>query len=91
MNKIANELLKIANELTANDDMLSKLHAYCKNAISNYEAFEDLALDKINDLRCSLQYASPELYDKMADAIEEYCDDNDIENNFDVEDVFWAD
>jgi len=92
MNKLAMRIERIAKVLESNDSGIYKiLRNYCRKVIDNYDDFEDLALDKINDLRCSLQYASPELYDKMADAVEEYCDDHDIENEFDVEDVFWAD
>lgn len=91
MNKLAKRLERIAKILEANDSGIYKtLRDYCRNAIPNYDALEDLALDKIDGLRCSLEYASPELYDKMSEAIEEYCDDNDIENSFDVEEVFWA-
>lgn len=46
-----------------------------------------VALDKIDRMRCSLEYAAPDLYEEMYDIVEEWCDDNGVTNNFEMEDL----
>ena len=38
--------------------------------------------------RCSLYIANHRLFTKIDDLVEEFCIDNEIENDFDTEDVF---
>ena len=38
--------------------------------------------------RCNLHSANYRLYTKIDDLVEEFCIDNEIENDFDTEDVF---
>ncbi len=61
--------------------------------ISNIEDFEmryDLALKRINQIRCSLSFADSSLYDEIVDKVMEWRNDNDIqdENLEDIEEIF---
>ena len=70
--------------------MEKELFDYCKSVIEDFEHLEKIALRKIDRMRCPLSSACPELYDAMSDAIDEYCEDHEIENDFDPEEIFFA-
>ena len=71
--------------------MESTLLNYCRENIEDFAIMESLALKAIDKMRCPLSMAFPPLYDAMSEAVENYCIDNDLENDFDIEDIFWAD
>jgi len=71
--------------------MLHTLYNHCKSVISCFEEHESIALDKINRMRCPLSFADSELYERMEEAISEYCEENGLNaEDFDTEEVFWA-
>jgi hypothetical protein len=63
------------------------LQEYLKSVIWDYELRAELALNNMNRMRCSLEYADPELYEEMYDIVEEWCDDNGVTNDFDMEEL----
>ena len=63
------------------------LQEYLKSVIWDFELRAELAMNKMNRMRCSLEYAAPDLYEEMYDIVEEWCDDNGVTNNFDMEDL----
>lgn len=62
---------------------------------NNVEFFEErlqLALNKMERMRCSLRFADSELFDAISDAIDEWCDDNEVNNeDWDYEDIIEGD
>lgn len=66
------------------------LYDYCAANIEDFAHEEAHALRIMDRDRCPLSYANPRLYYAIQDAIDDYCADNEIENDFDPEDVFWA-
>jgi hypothetical protein len=63
------------------------LQEYLKSMIWDYELRAELAMNKMNRMRCSLEYADPDLYEEMYDIVEEWCDDNGVTNNFEMEEL----
>lgn len=63
------------------------LQEYLKSVIWDFELRSELALNNMNRMRCSLEYADPNLYEEMYDVVEEWCDDNGVINNFEMEDL----
>lgn len=61
------------------------LQEYLKSVIWDFELRAELALNNMNRMRCSLEYADPNLYEEMYSIVEEWCDDNGVTNNFDME------
>lgn len=66
------------------------LYNYCAANIEGFKEMEGRALSRIDNMRCRLCDASPELFKEMEGAIERYCEDERIEDTFDVEEVFWS-
>ena len=70
-----------------------QLLQYCKEHIEDWDVLESRALKKIDNWRCPLQMAAPELAAEMEEKIAEYLEDNEIDDDgfyIDVDDVFWA-
>lgn len=65
------------------------LQEYLKSMIWDFGLRAELALNNMYRMRCSLEYADPELYEEMYDIVEEWCEDNEVENNFDLEELLW--
>ena len=74
---------------------------YVKRALEDYEYEIKVAIKRMDRQRCGLDYASPEIYGIVMDAIDEYATDNegytDGNNEIDtyelfgkdIEDIFW--
>lgn len=67
--------------------MKAKLIDYLHSNIDDFEERADLALSRIGRMRCSLEYADPALAYEMSDLVEEWCEENEVENNFDLEEL----
>lgn len=67
--------------------MKTKLIDYLRSNIDDFDERADLALSVIGRNRCSLEYADPALAYEMSDLVEEWCEDNEVENNFDLEEL----
>lgn len=52
--------------------------AYVRNNVEFYEERLQMALNKMERMRCPLQMADESLYDEIVDAIEDWCDDNEV-------------
>ena len=52
--------------------------AYVRNNVEFFEERLQLALNKMDRMRCPLQMADEELYNDIINAIEEWCDDNEV-------------
>lgn len=63
------------------------LQEYLKSMIWDYELRAELAMNKMNRMRCSLEYADPDLYEEMYDIVEEWCEENGVTNNFEMEEL----
>ena len=75
---------------------LKEIAAYCADHIEDYEVRVQLALNRIDRMRCPLDMAAPDLFQEMYDAIADWCDDNDIsyddwddDSRIDPEDVLF--
>lgn len=71
---------------------------YVADALSDYDAEISIALDNMEEYRCSLSSASDTIEGVIEDAIRDYCYDNDIdyyefdvyyEFEKDIEDIFF--
>ena len=52
--------------------------AYVRNNVEFFEERLQLALNKMDRMRCPLHMADEELYNDIVNAIEEWCDDNEV-------------
>lgn len=69
-----------------------ELAAYVRNNVEFFEERLQLALNKMERMRCSLRFADSELFDAISDAIDEWCDDNEVNNeDWDYEDIIEGD
>lgn len=73
-------------------DKLKEIARYCAANIEDYEPRVQVAIGLIDRMRCPLSQADPSLYDSMQSCTEEWAEENDVEldEDFDVEDVLWA-
>lgn len=55
-----------------------EIAAYVRNNVEFFEDRLQLALNKIDRMRCPLHMADKELYNDIINAIEEWCDDNEV-------------
>lgn len=76
----------------------NKLLNYVADALSDFDAQINVALQFMAKHRCSLSSANCTIVDVIEDAIRDYCDDNDIdyyefdtyaEFEKDIEDIFF--
>lgn len=67
--------------------MKAKLIDYLHSTIDDFEERASLALSRIGRMRCSLEYADPALAYEMSDLVEEWCEENEVENDFDLEEL----
>lgn len=65
-----------------------EIAAYVRNNVEFFEERLQLALNKMERMRCPLSFADQELYDDITNAIEEWCDDNEVSVEFDED---WTD
>ena len=57
---------------------IKELAAYVRNNVEFFEERLQLALNKMDRLRCPLSFADEELYNDIVNAIEDWCDDNEV-------------
>lgn len=60
-------------------DNLKEIAAYVRNNVEFYEERLQLALNRMDHMRCPLSFADPELYDDISNAAEEWCWDNEVD------------
>lgn len=71
---------------------VKEIAAYVRNNVEFFEERLQLALNKMERMRCSLRIADSELFDAISDAIDEWCDDNEVNNeDWDYEDIIEGD
>lgn len=70
-----------------------EIAAYVRNNVEFFEERLQLALDKMERMRCPLSMADSSLYDEIVDAISDWCFDNDIDVDYfdDWEDLIEGD
>lgn len=73
--------------------MLKEIAAYCRNNIEDFEERVQLALKKMDRMRCPLRMADGELFDEMTDTICEWCEDNGYSVDFfeDLDEIIEGD
>lgn len=60
-------------------DKKKEIAAFVRNNIEDYEERLQLALKRMDRMRCPMRMADDGLYDEMCDAVEDWCEDNDID------------
>lgn len=61
---------------------IKEIAAYVRNNVEFYEERLQLALNKMDHMRCSLRFADSELFEKIVDVVSEWCDDNEVSLDF---------
>jgi len=59
-----------------------EIAAYVRNNVEFFEERLQLALNKMERLRCSLRFADAELFDAIADKVSEWCSDNEVDVDY---------
>ena len=73
-----------------------EIAAYVRNNVDSYEERLQSALNKMDHMREPLRVADWELYDEIVSAIEEWCDDEEVdfyELDLDevIDEIIWSD
>ena len=69
-----------------------EIAAYVRNNVEFFEERLQLALNKMDRMRCPLSFADEELYDDISNAIDDWCWDNEVKNeDWDYEDLIEGD
>ena len=63
-------------------EQLKEIAAYVSSHVESYEDRLRLALDKMDKMRCSLRFTDFELFEDIVNAVEEWCDDNEVSIDF---------
>lgn len=69
--------------------------AYVRNNVEDFEVRLQLALKRMDRMRCPFRMADGMLYDEIVDAIEEWCDDNEVSLEYDedwdeiLDEIVW--
>ena len=69
--------------------------AFVRHNIEDFEVRLQLALKRMDRMRCPLSMADGMLYDEIVDAIEEWCDDNEVSLEYDedfneiINEIIW--
>ena len=69
------------------EQRFKEIAAYVRNNVEFYEERLQLALNKMDRMRCSLRFADNELFERIVDSVREWCDDRGIDVN-DFEESF---
>ena len=59
-----------------------EIAAYVRNNVEFFEERLQLALSKMERMRCSLRFADSELFDAISDAVDEWCNDHEVDIDF---------
>lgn len=71
---------------------IKEIAAYVRNNVEFYEDRLQLALNKMDRMRCPLSFADQELYDDISNAIEDWCWDHEVDNeDWDYDDLIEGD
>lgn len=57
---------------------IAQIEAYCRKNIEDYEPMCQIALNRIDKMRCPLDMAMPELASEIDGQIEEWAEDNEL-------------
>lgn len=69
--------------------------AFVRNNVEDFEVRLQLALKRMDRMRCPLSMADGMLYDEIIDAVEEWCDDNEVSLEYDedwdeiIDEIIW--
>ena len=69
--------------------------AFVRNDIEDFEVRLQLALKRMDRMRCPLSMADGMLYDEICDSVEEWCDDNGFSLEYDedfndiINEIIW--
>ena len=70
------------------DKVKECIRAHIESSIEDFDERLGLAYSAIGRMRYSLQVADSQLYSEIEDKIQEYCEEYDIPNFYDVEDFY---
>lgn len=69
-----------------------EIAAFVRNNVEFFEERLQMALNKMERMRCPLSFADQELYDDISNAIDDWCWDNEVDNDdWDYEDLIEGD
>ena len=68
-----------------------EIAAYVRNNVEFFEDRLQMALNKMDRMRCPLSFADQELYDDISNAIDDWCLDNEVDNDLDYDDLIEGD
>lgn len=69
-----------------------ELAAYVRNNVEFFEERLQLALNKMDRMRCPMRMADGILFDEICGAIDDWCYDNDVDgSDWDCEDMIGGD
>ena len=69
-----------------------EIAAYVRNNVEFFEERLQMALNKMERMRCPLSFADQELYDDISNAIDDWCWDNEVDNeDLDYDDLIEGD
>lgn len=72
-----------------------EIAAFVRNNVEDFEVRLQLALKRMDRMRCPFRMADGMLYDEIVDAIEEWCDDNEVSLEYDedwdeiLDEIVW--
>ena len=77
------------------DILLSDSVKYVKENKTWSDALEQVALERINQFRCDIRQACPQIADEIHDLMEEYADEHDLPEGWwyevtDEDDIFFS-
>lgn len=61
---------------------IKEITTYVRNNVEDYELRLQVALNRMDHMRCSLRFADSELFDEIFERIQEWCDDNEVTIDF---------
>ncbi len=71
---------------------IKEIAAYVRNNVEFFEERLQLALDKMERMRCPLSFADESLYEDIQYAVEEWCDEQEIDcSQWDFDDLLEGD
>lgn len=71
------------------DNAPKELVQYIIDNIDRFGKRYQMAITKIDRMRCPLRVADPQLYSELIDRAEEWCDDNDKDvEDYDIDEIF---
>ena len=87
--EFVNEAINYKPEDFNLDNAPKELVQYIIDNIDRFGKRYQMAITKVDRMRCPLRMADPQLYSELIDRAEEWCDDNDKDvEDYDIDEIF---